>query len=152
MTYETLKDDNDFEILNIEPYTIRNAYTKKECNRYIRRDGYTVISFNGIPKYFHKLLAIQFIPNPSEFKYVRFIDGNKNNITLSNIKWCSRNEINTTSNRIRSRTNKELKEMNEPLNLSRSQLRRWNELHNTKNSTEINYSECDDKSFEGFIL
>lgn len=33
------------------------------------------------------LMAITFLPNPRKYKYVRYIDGNPDNIKLENIKW-----------------------------------------------------------------
>lgn len=45
-------------------------------------------------KYFsvHKLVAIAFLPNPKNKKYINHIDGNKHNNLLSNLEWCTASE------------------------------------------------------------
>lgn len=39
----------------------------------------------------HRLLAETFLPNPKRYKYVHFKDGNKDNITVSNLEWNNKN-------------------------------------------------------------
>ena len=38
-------------------------------------------------KTIHKILATLFIPNPNNYQFVEFIDKNKENIKLDNLKW-----------------------------------------------------------------
>lgn len=38
----------------------------------------------------HRLVAKQYIPNPNRFKVVNHKDGNKNNNSVSNLEWCTR--------------------------------------------------------------
>jgi len=43
-------------------------------------------------KRLHRLLAINFIPNPKNKPQVNHIDGNKHNNSLSNLEWVTRGE------------------------------------------------------------
>lgn len=61
------------------------------------RNGYPVISLylpDGrlVPKKIHRLLAIMFIPNPSNKPYVNHIDGIKMNFDLTNLEWVTHHE------------------------------------------------------------
>ncbi len=39
--------------------------------------------------YIHRLIAEYFIPNPSNYKYVDHIDGNRTNNDIKNLRWCT---------------------------------------------------------------
>lgn len=59
-------------------------------NRYI-----TVTLFNGVKwmsYLLHRLLAIEFIPNPQNLPEVNHIDGDKHNYNLSNLEWVTVSE------------------------------------------------------------
>lgn len=53
------------------------------------------ITKNGKSKSFHlaKLVAIHFLENPNQYKYVRFKDININNCNVSNLEWCSNSDF-----------------------------------------------------------
>jgi len=38
----------------------------------------------------HSLIAKTFIPNPNNYKFVSFIDGDKSNLKINNIQWCEK--------------------------------------------------------------
>jgi hypothetical protein len=46
----------------------------------------------SINKLIHRLVAIQFIPNPDNKSYIDHIDGNKENFTMNNLRWITRSE------------------------------------------------------------
>jgi hypothetical protein len=61
--------------------------------------GYLLVGLGRKNKYLlHRLLALQFIPNPENHPMIDHIDRNKTNNNLENLRWCNRatNEQNTT--------------------------------------------------------
>jgi hypothetical protein len=70
---------------------VRKISTKKVLNQRISSYGYyvtTLVSY-GVRRVIstHRLLAEQFIPNPKNLRYVVTKNGNKLNISLSNLKF-----------------------------------------------------------------
>lgn len=56
------------------------------------KGGYTRVSLNqeyASNAQVHRLLALAFLPNPNDLPTVDHIDRNKNNNTLTNLRWCS---------------------------------------------------------------
>ena len=55
---------------------------------------YVVLSKDGIPKnhHIHRLLAIYFIENPDNKRYVDHWDGNRTNNKLNNLRWVTNSE------------------------------------------------------------
>ena len=72
---------------------IINKQSKKQSKGYINSTGYKMFTCRYKNKYFaysiHRLLAIKYIPNPNNYPIVNHIDGNKLNISLDNLEWCS---------------------------------------------------------------
>lgn len=65
-----------------------NKILKKRINKgYVR---FVLYDINGIEKslLLHRLLAIQFIPNPENLPMIDHIDRNKRNNNLENLRWC----------------------------------------------------------------
>jgi hypothetical protein len=51
--------------------------------------GYYVIRVNKKTEYIHRLLALQFLPNPNNLPMIDHIDLNSQNNNLDNLRWCS---------------------------------------------------------------
>jgi hypothetical protein len=82
---------------------------------------------NKIPKSYriHRLLAIQYIPNPDNLPEIDHIDRNKLNNELSNLRWCDR--ITNMNNQERSIANMTEEEQQKRLNDIREYKRVWAE-------------------------
>jgi hypothetical protein len=98
-------------IKNYENYEIsicgqvRNATTKRILKLRIGNHGYYYIHLwkNGKEKYFliHRLVAITFIPNIKNEKFVDHVNNNQLDNTISNLRWCdlSKNQFNRILNK-----------------------------------------------------
>ena len=93
---DELHDLNDYEGLykiNKQGEIWSNHYKKLMKLTLNNGTGYYGIEItkDGIPKYtsIHRLLAIQFIPNPDNLPMVDHIDQNKTNNCLENLRWAS---------------------------------------------------------------
>ena len=88
--YVPLKDfENRFEILNQFPFTIRRKRDGFEISEYIDK-GYPRVCINGKHLMKHRLIAIQFIPNPDNLPEVDHISRIKTDYHLDNLRWVSK--------------------------------------------------------------
>ena len=90
--WETLKENNDYEIFNQFPFAIRRKGSenmiKESINKKIK---YYICYLNGKMYLKHRLIALQFIsnPNPTKFKFVDHINHCKTDNRIENLRWCS---------------------------------------------------------------
>ena len=85
--------ENDYEILNQYPFTIRRIRDHrimKESNS----KGYLVVTLNEQQCKKHILVAKQFIPNPNNLPFVDHINHNRSDYLLSNLRWVSSSQNN----------------------------------------------------------
>ena len=73
--------------------------------------GYKIVGLtkNGKTKkfYIHRLVAMAFIPNPNNYKYINHIDRNTSNNNYYNLEWCTaKQNVNHSINNIRNAQNK----------------------------------------------
>lgn len=89
MIYKEIKNYPNYEIS--ENGDVRNIKTGRFLKKTLRDDGFLIIplSQNNVSKIFYvnRLVATAFIPNPSNFKFVIHIDGNKENNNVNNLQW-----------------------------------------------------------------
>ena len=95
--------ENDYEILNDYPFTIRRKKDKYLITDSFGGQGYIIVWLNGKNYRKHRLIALQFIPNddPINKEFVDHINHNRTDNHLSNLRWVStsENQYNKTSNR-----------------------------------------------------
>ena len=89
--FETLKLNNNFEINSNHPHEIRNKETKEMLKVRISDYGHEIVDLpsesNIVPHALARVIAIQWIPNPNNFKHISFIDKNRSHSHVSNIVW-----------------------------------------------------------------
>ena len=94
MTWSIIKNFDDYKVSEEGVvYSIKNNVPLKPLNN---GNGYLKVNLwkNGklYNKYIHRLVAEEFIPNPSSLKYVDHIDRDKSNNHVSNLRWVSAKE------------------------------------------------------------
>ena len=98
-----LNHEDDYEILNVFPYTIRRKKDKYEVQETLENNGYIRIALNTKMYYKHRLVAEQFLENddPLNKTEVDHISRDRSDYHLSNLRFVSRSENckNKSSNR-----------------------------------------------------
>ena len=90
-----LNFENDYEILNDYPFTIR----KKANHRVLSESlsyGYVQVNLNKRPYLKHRLIGLQFLPNPDPINndVIDHINRNRADNHLNNLRWCSSTDNN----------------------------------------------------------
>jgi len=96
MRKKSLRKHQTLEQINA--YFDQNYYRLNlKTNSYYMGNEYTQIKKNGehmkykrrgtIPQYFHRLIALAFIPNPEKKKLVMHINDDSTNFLIENLKW-----------------------------------------------------------------
>lgn len=91
---QTIKDFENYLISKNGDIYKDITYKKLKCST--DKNGYLTIRLvnkNGRKSMFlHRLLAINYIPNPLNKPFINHIDGNKSNNKLNNLEWCTHKE------------------------------------------------------------
>ena len=88
-TWELLKTDIDYEISTVYPYQIR----KRSNGRIIKEsedNGYLRCRISNKTVFKHKLIALQWKPNPDALPYISHINGNRCDNHIENLEWVSK--------------------------------------------------------------
>ena len=83
--------EDNYEILNVYPYTIRRKKDHYEISESLNGQGYVQVNLNGHRYRKHILIAKQFIPNddPENKTEVDHRNRNRSDYHLSNLRWVS---------------------------------------------------------------
>ena len=81
--------DNDYEIYTEHPYDIRKKSTGRVISKWLRHE-YTYCKLNGVAYPVHRVVALQFIPNPNDLPEVDHINHDTTDYHISNLRWCDR--------------------------------------------------------------
>ena len=98
MSWIELVVNNNYEIFNEYPFQIRkksNQRIIKECIK----GGYITCHLNFKTYYKHRIIALQFIPNPNNLPYIDHINRIRTDNRIENLHWVnnSTNQRNRTS-------------------------------------------------------
>ena len=98
---DLLNFEDDYEILNEYPFTIRRKRDHYEVRENLTGNGYVRVKLNCKDYSKHRLIAEQFIPNPNNLPFVDHINHDKTDYHLSNLRWIdnSRNQKNCISHK-----------------------------------------------------
>ena len=94
-----LNFEDDYEILNQYPFTIRKKSNHRVVSEYIESNGYFRLSLNRNKYLKHVLIAKQFLENPDNLPEVDHINRDRSDYHLSNLRYVSHstNQRNRTS-------------------------------------------------------
>ena len=109
--------DDDYEIFTENPYPIRRKGSNRIIKECINSKGYVVCSLNSRQYKKHRIIGLQFIPNPNNLPEIDHINHNKLDNRIENLSWVSKseNQRNKTSWRHQYIFLDELPETAEPL-------------------------------------
>ena len=87
MSWATLTFNDNYQIFTEFPYQIRNINSKRIIKESIDSKGYVYVCINRKQTRKHRLVALQFIPNPDNLPQVDHIDRDKTNYHVNNLRW-----------------------------------------------------------------
>ena len=108
-TFKLVKETSTrkYEVSNLGTIRINGHVVNREsiCHKFGGKDQ--DYWYNGaIGGYLHRIVALNFVDNPDPIRNtsVTFIDGDKDNITVNNLRWSNITEINKKSVNVRRTT------------------------------------------------
>ena len=90
--WEVLKANNSYEINVNYPHVIRKRSNQKILKESMNNYGYLQVKLNGKPYLIHRLIALQWIPNPNNLPYIDHINNCRTDNRIENLFWCSHEE------------------------------------------------------------
>ena len=83
----TLAGYPEYSICDEYPHAIRNKVTGKIITEYTNERGYVTVKLRGKNVRKHRLIATQFLPNPSELTQVDHINNIRSDNRIKNLRW-----------------------------------------------------------------
>ena len=92
--WEDLRDHPDYEINVQYPHQIRKKANKKILSESVKTNGYIRVSLNRNEYYKHRLIALQWLPNPNNLPCIDHLNHVRTDNRLENLRRCSYEENN----------------------------------------------------------
>jgi hypothetical protein len=89
--------DDTYEINTAPPHAVRSRRTGHVVVECLKPNGYMYLHLNGKNRYKHRIVAIQFIPNPQNLPQVHHRNFRRADNRLENLEWVT--ALDNTSNR-----------------------------------------------------
>ena len=101
MSWEDCLVDNDYQIFTEFPYQIRRKSNKRIVKESVDKKGYVSVCINRKAVRKHRIIGIQFIPNPDNLPQIDHISRDKTDYHVENLRWVdnSTNQQNRGSTR-----------------------------------------------------
>ena len=80
--------DNDYQIYSEYPFNIRKMNSENDIKEAIDDHGYIYVCIKRKAIRKHRIVAIQFIPNPDNLPQVDHINHDKTDYHINNLRWC----------------------------------------------------------------
>ncbi|KAK8838484.1 hypothetical protein M9Y10_033111 [Tritrichomonas musculus] len=87
MSFEVLRNHEDYEILNEYPHTIRRKRDGRVNGEWSDQKGYIVVKLNQKSYKKHRIIAEQFIPNPENLPQVDHKNHIRTDNRIENLEW-----------------------------------------------------------------
>lgn len=87
--YYPIPGYNPYEISKCGSIKGQRVSELKHWSNKNHKDNYPCVCMFGVKTFVHRLLALTFIPNPNNYPYINHKDGNKLNLSLDNLEWCT---------------------------------------------------------------
>ena len=99
--WEGCKLDDDYEINTEFPYPIRRKSTQRIVTESLNMDGYCRLKMNSKDYRKHRVVAVQWVPNPHNYTIVDHKNQDHTDYHVENLEWVSysMNNKNKKSNR-----------------------------------------------------
>jgi hypothetical protein len=97
--WEIMRFNEHYEINKVDPTRIRKIGEEGEKRSWIGNTGYITMCLDGKDYQLHRIIALQFIPNPDNLTEVDHLDRVRLNNNIDNLRWVSRrtNNFNKTN-------------------------------------------------------
>ena len=89
LEWEECTVDSDYEICTAYPHQIRKKETGKIVSEWNHPKGYLCVDLNKQHYLKHRVIALQFIPNPNKLEQIDHINHIKTDNRIENLRWCS---------------------------------------------------------------
>jgi hypothetical protein len=89
--WQTCVANEAYEICTEYPYQVRNHETKNILKEYLS-NGYPSVGLGGRTHNKHRIIGLQFIPNPNNLPQVDHINHDRVDNRIDNLRWCTSSE------------------------------------------------------------